>query len=329
MIHKMRIFLFLFFLQHFFSGNAEEKQFYLFSNEMKTEYPSFLYDFLERYLYQLDSLQNANPTQFVNRLGQDKVLFKKGGPQTAKKITPDNPVSIRMIENKYYEVVWLDKAEKEILHMVFPISFELILGTPKNKIETTLRQQLQAMPKTFTPEKQENLAVTEEENGIYIPKDNKYSEIKELNTKTYYLKTKTGKLTPIFDSKQLHFSTVNLFQGIIDQCNEYKLNIFQNLYDFQHEEYTITLGQWLNYCKDIHATIYMGLEEEREDGVKILLLVHSHDLGFHHMMSLIMPWKFVDKPNTVLKAKLNAYIPSHNIMTLYEENQSSRSNKKQ
>ena len=77
MIYKMRIFLLLFFLQSFLYGKAEEKHFRLFSDEMKTAYPSVVYDFLEHYLYKLDSLQTANPLA-MNHLKQDKVIFKKG-----------------------------------------------------------------------------------------------------------------------------------------------------------------------------------------------------------------------------------------------------------
>ena len=78
----------------------------------------------------------------------------------------------------------------------------------------------------------------------------------------------------------------------------------------------------------MHATVYLGVEEEREDGIKVLLLVHSHDLGFHHMLSIVLPWNLVEKPNAVLKAKLNAYIPTHNIMSIYQERLQPLLNKK-
>lgn len=318
MKHKMRIFILLSFLQSFLIGRAEEKRFHLFSDEIKTVYPSVVYDFLERYLYKLDSLQSANPL-FLDYLKQDKVIFKKGTPQTARKITPETPFSIRQTDNKFYEAIWCDSKQREVLHMVFPVSFELILGTTKNKIEKTIKKQLLSMPLKFSPDTLEYPEVVEYDKGIFIPANSTFSEIKELNTNTYYTKTKKGALKPIYDSRYLDYSATNLLQGIISKCEDYKLNIYQNLYDFQHEEFTVTLAQWLNYCKEMHATVYIGIEEEREDGIKILLLIHSHDLGFRHMMSLILPWKFVEKTNTVLKGKLNAFIPTHNIMTIYQE----------
>lgn len=327
MIYKMRIFLLLFFLQSFLYGKAEEKHFRLFSDEMKTAYPSVVYDFLEHYLYKLDSLQTANPLA-MNHLKQDKVIFKKGSPKTARKITPSHSFSLRIIDDKFYEAVWSDSTQKEILHMVFPVSFELILGMPKNKVERKMKQDLLATPKTFIADTVFQLEVKEYQSGVFIPTNTSYSEIKELNTNTYFSKNKNSKLFPIYDSKHLAYSSANLLQGIISNCNEYKLNIYQNLYDFQHEEYTITLSQWLNYCKAMHATVYLGVEEEREDGIKVLLLVHSHDLGFHHMLSIVLPWNLVEKPKAVLKAKLNAYIPTHNIMSIYQERLQPLLNKK-
>lgn len=327
MTYKMRIFLMLFFLQSFLPGKAEEKHFHLFSDEMKTAYPSVVYDFLERYLYKLDSLQNANPL-FLDHLKQDKVIFKKGSPKTARKITPETPFSIRQTDNKFYEAIWCDATQKEILHMVFPMNFELILGMPKNKIEKTIKEQLLSMPTVFTADTLDNPEVIEFEKGIFIPANSTFSEIKEMNTNIYYTRESDGKLKPVFDSSHLDYSAANLLQGIISNCNEYKLNIYQNLYDFKHEEYTVSLAQWLNYCKSMHAILYIGVEEERKDGIKILLLIHSQDLGFRHMMSLILPWKFVDKSNSVLKAKLNAFIPTHNIMTIYQEKLKPRSKNK-
>lgn len=318
MIHSIRIFILLSLLQLSSTGKAEEGRFHLFSDETKTAYPSVIYDFLERYLYNLDSLQNANPIM-LRHFSNDKVVFIKGDASVAKNISPQNPFSVKLVEDKFYEAKWSDLSQKEILHIVFPVNYELILGMSKNKIEKMMKSKLLSMPESFVADENFNFDFVEHEKDIYIPENFRFLDIKDLNTNIYFSKTPNNKFQPIYNSENLAYSAINLLQGIISNCNDYRMSIYQNMYDFKYEEYTIKLSQWLNYCKDINATIYAGIEEEREDGVKLLLLVQSHDLGFRHMLSVVVPWNFVDKPNTALKVKLHAFIPIHNVTTIYYE----------
>ena len=53
---------------------SQAQRFSLFSMDMKTEYPSVVYDFLERYLYELDSLQRKG-IAIHQRIADDKVFF--------------------------------------------------------------------------------------------------------------------------------------------------------------------------------------------------------------------------------------------------------------
>lgn len=66
-------------------------------------------------------------------------------------------------------------------------------------------------------------------------------------------------------------------------------------------------------------TTYVAVEEERKDGLKLLLIAQCRDLGFNHMLSIIVPWNFVDNRKSVLKAQLNAYIPTNNVKDLYQQ----------
>lgn len=319
MVHSMRILIFMSFLQLCLSGKAGDGRFHLFSDETKTAYPSAVYDFLERYLYEIDSLQTANPVIF-ERLNSDKVIFKKGNAGVARDISPDTPCTVRLVGDKFYESIWYDFSGNEVLHIVFPVNYELILGMSKNKIEKTMKSRLLSMPKSFVVDKSGNLNLVEYENGVFVPANSSFLDIESLNTNVYYSKTDgVDEERPIFDSLRLAYSAANLLQGFISDCGSYRLNIYQNLYDFKHEEYTISLSQWLNYCREMHAVVYAGVEEEREDGIKMLLLVHSRDLGFRHMLSVILPWNFVDKPNATLKARLYAFIPIHNVTAIYHE----------
>ena len=56
--------------------DMDAQSFRLFSPEVKTDYPSVVYDFLERYLFELDSLERKG-IQTRQKIDDDKVIFIK------------------------------------------------------------------------------------------------------------------------------------------------------------------------------------------------------------------------------------------------------------
>ena len=316
---RNRTIMAVFFLLSFLLGKAEGGRFHLFSEEVKTAYPSAIYDFLETYLYRLDSLHlNGNMSHPSMML--DKVLFLKGESSVARNITPQTSFSITKMEDKMFNAVWKDSTGVTILDMVFPASYELILGAPKNKIERTMEKQLKAMPLSFVPDSLKNPEVKMLADSVFQSQPVTIYEIASINDATYYYSCPDSvTLQPVFDSEQKWYSSANLMQGLITDIDDYQLYIEQSAYEFDVLKYTISLSQWLNYCREMRASVYIGLEEEREDGLMILLLAQSNDLGFKHMLSMILPWNFVEKRDAILKARLYAYIPTHNVKTYYQE----------
>ena len=54
--------------------------------------------------------------------------------------------------------------------------------------------------------------------------------------------------------------------------------------------------------------------------MKVLIVAESVQLGYNHILSAIVPVKkggIADKE--VIAVKLNAFIPTHNVATLYQE----------
>lgn len=315
---RNRTIIAVFFLLSFFFGKAEEGRFRFFSEEVKTAYPSAVYDFLETYLFRLDSLHRKGVLEHPSMM-REKVLFLQGESSVARNITTKTSFTLTRMEDNMFNAVWKDSTGATLLDMVFPASYELILGAPKNKIERTMEKQLKAMPLSFTPDSLVDMEVKMLADSVFQSQPVTIYEIESISDATYYSRLDSTMLQPIFDSNQKWYSSVNLIQGLIADIDDYQLYIEQSVYEFDTLKYTISLSQWLNYCRDMRASVYIGLEEEREDGLMILLLAQSNDLGFKHMLSMILPWNFVEKRNAILKAKLYAYIPTHNVKTYYQE----------
>ena len=299
---------------------SQAQRFALFAPEVKSDCPSVVYDFMERYLFEIDSLQGKG-INVDQRLQDDKVVFVNGLAASARTITPDMAFVVRKTDDKYYEVAWSDSQGKVVLDVVFPMQYELLLGKPKIDIEKEFRETL-IESSAYTPLACTADIMTYAEDSCLssIPAHHYYVE--SLNNATYYKSVQDSvgmHYVPVFcDSDKWH-SAANLFQGHIDSIAGYTLYIEQNLYGFKKVQYKVTLQQWLAYCQSMKLNVYFAIEEEREDGLKALLVAQCQDLGFNHMMSVIIPNDFVTNRETVFKASLNAYIPTQNVKDLYQK----------
>ena len=289
----------------------------LFADEYKQKYPSVVYDFLERYLYEIDSLVKKGES-VSQRLKDDKVVFFEGDPSIASSLSPLTAFSIMATDDKYSQVIGTDSSDSVILNMAFPMQYELLLGKPKVQIEKEMKEYLKNF-RDYVP-----LSVDAEElkmnaDSIWVTMTTNHYYIESLNTSRYYKRMDTAGYVPIFDSSDRWHSAANLFHGVIDSVDGYRLYVEQNLYGYKKTHYTLPLSQWLAYCQAMKFDVYFAVEEEREDGLKALLITHSRDLNFNHVLSIIIPENFVCKSNTVFKVVLNAYIPTHNVKDLYQQ----------
>lgn len=297
---------------------------HLFTDSSRMKISPIVCNFLERYLYQASKSKRGY--DFYQRMADDKVLLRDGSFDNIPKLSSNVLFEINRFEDKGYEVSWKDLRGKILLSLQFPIKSELLLGMPKAEIEKTMKGQLQSYSDTtslWTPDS----VLSPVEGGYLCSTVSDYYYVKSLNTETYYRKSHDENLEPVYSSEQKAYSSANLFHGLIKVTSKYKIHIDQNLYGFKKDSYVIPLNQWLNYCLVNKLKIYFGIEEERADGMKALIIAKDNDLGFCHMMTVILPVNFVDKHDTVLRAVLNAYIPLDNVKDLYQEH-SKKQNKK-
>ena len=301
----------------FVSMQGIAQRFNLFAPEIKTEYPSVVYDFLERYLYEIDSLQtNGGPVDL--RLRDDKVLFLTGNASTARHITPDMPFSVASTAAKFYEVSWVDSLGTCVLDVAFPMQYELILGKSKVELEQVFKEVL-SEPRNYTPLLKDKDRLLLQTDSCLMTQPICHYYVESLNTATYYRRDANDSLYVVFSPNDKWHSAANLFQGCVDSISDYILYVEQNLYGFKKKQYTIPLSLWLAYCQAMKFQVYFAIEEEREDGLKALLIAQSTDLGFNHMFSLIIPDDFVEHRNSVVKGSLHAYIPTQNVKDLYKQ----------
>lgn len=282
----------------------------LFSPEMHdaASYPhQVVMDFLERYLGK--ELPTLKQTTLEHKMADDKVYFRKGKPQDLYHVNDTMPFSITLID-KYYEVKW-----EPVVTVVFPAQYDLLLGMEKDEAQDRLKETILAAPDSSVNRNVPS-DMTLIEDSIWVSKA-EFFELESLNDAIYYNKVRED-YQPVFDSNHLEYSAANLFQGLIAE-DDYRMYVEQSVYGMKTINYSLSLHKWLNYCTLVGMKVYFAVEEEREDGLLAIVIAQSRELGFNHLLSVVIPDKFVDDKNAVLKVRFSPYIPTHNVKDLYKK----------
>ncbi len=291
---------------------SSAQQLKLFSDDIRgvaSPQQVLVMNFMERYF---SSLLKKNQTDMLTQMADDKVFFRKGKPADLRKVSVDMPVTISLVD-KYYVVNWTNE-EESFVTIVFPAQFDLIFGLRQDEAQEQLKDvinNVQHRAKITTPPNH-----VKKEGGIYVSRDSHF-ELESLNDAKYYHLT-GNEYTPIFSSAFKEYSAANLFQGLIPS-DGYRIYVEQTVYGMKKSTYTITLSQWLDYCAWLGLKVYFAVEEEHEDGLLAIVLVHSEDFNFNHLLSVVIPDSFTTNRQAVFKARLTSYIPTHNLKDLYQK----------
>ena len=277
--------------------------------EVASKPQTVVMDFLERYF---STLNNTKGTDVGRKMADDKVYFRKGIP--ANLLMGCDTLSFSLtLHDRYYEAIW-NKDDTPFINIIFPAQYDLLLGQQKDEATKRLREVILASPPRI-----DSIIPPSE---VMILNDTVYQSrgdsliIASLSNTIYYTKV-DDKYLPVFDKDNLAHSASNLFLGQIPEA-DYNMYIEQSVYEMTTINYSITMSQWLNYCSEWKLNTFFAVEEEREDGILALIICQSKELGFHHLLSVVIPDKFVGNNKAVLKVRMTPYIPTHNVKNLYK-----------
>lgn len=282
----------------------------VFAYDMSDVIPQEIEAFIKRYFLELICWDETTMQQ---KMYDDKVVFSKGAPHDILRLDTSCDFNLGLRDYREYTATW-SKDGRSILSFSFPIECELILGMPQSEVELLLQEDLTSAgaPQAINEGRVEQL-----EGGIYrtIPVENYY--MKTLVNSRYYYKTSSEELRPVFSSNYLMESAANLFQMAMER--DYHISVRQSVYGFKKREYQISTSQWVAYCQEQNLITYFAVEKEDTDSIQALIIAESRDLAYNHMLSVVIPKSFTRNKSVVFKAKLNAYIPTHNVSDLYQQ----------
>ena len=297
----------------------------LFSDEvrMQSDKPmNMVMDFLERYFVELKTVKG---TTIVDKMADDKVFFRKGRLSDYYNLCDTVPFTVNRVD-KHYEVSWYNGIEPFIT-VVFPAQYDLIMGQTQKEIQQAFRSVICSAKPTNDVSDISFNGIEPLNDTIWIAKQEKFV-LESLNDATYYIKggEDTDGFEPLFDSRYMDYSAANLFHGIVDSVDR-RMYVEQSVYGMTTVNYTISLCQWLDYCREQKLKVFFAVEEEREDGLLVMVIASSSELCYNHLLSVVLPNDFVTNQNVVLKARLTPYIPTHNVKDLYQKETQKRKKK--
>lgn len=288
---------------------------HLFKEEVKaeSEYP-YVYVFLERYFGQLESSSDFNQVSRI--LKDDKVVFLIGSPLDIDQLSDVLPFRLERVGDSYYIATWKDSTGKDLISVSFPIGYELLLGVTKNELEQCLEEMISSAVCSF-----DSLQVIDPSDlqllqpKLYQTTPTRHFYLEKLTDVRFCTTREDGNYVFVWDAAYKEQSLSNLFKE--DVCKDVSMHVTQSVYGFKTKSYTIPLSKWIDYVKLSNLRVYSAIEEETDSGFRIFVLCECFELGYNHVLSVIVPKSIFENP-TEIAVNIHAFIPTHNVKDLYQ-----------
>ena len=272
----------------------------------------FAMEFVDRYF--VDLLLQKDVT-IERKMMDDKVYFRQGALHDLRQITDTVPFTLDL-HDRYYEVKWLRQGQPFVC-LVFPAEYSLLLGMNQEQAQQSLRDYILAAKATQATPSPSGPWRLLQGNIFRLQTDTLL--LASLTNATYYY----NKKRPVFDADHPALSAANLFAGLLPE-HDFTLQVEQSVYGLRTMQYELSLSQWLSYCREWGLKLFFAVERQDAEGILALIVAHSRELGFNHLLSVSIPTDFTTSSHTVLKTRLTPYIPMHNVKDLFKQESSKR-----
>lgn len=299
------------FVISFVSVVAQTKNLHVFPDSIKKQFPVEVYDFIERYIAECLSWNDAY-YPLSRRLSDDKVYFYDGDITSLHTLPETYQFTLTRYDDKNYEAIWTSDAV--ILRMVFPVQYELLLGKGKKELEQELEDAIINARDIGSVCEQELEPMTDSLIYFSVPIQN--YQVPELTNTSYYT-LQDGDFCVILDTAYNEYSLRN----ILLVPSEYNpiIKVEQRMYGLERKVYTITMGQWLAYCYQENMSLFVAIKDKSIDSYEVVLVAENKDLAYNHLLTISVPRNFLTNNYSVWTSQLRGYIPTHNVKNMYKQ----------
>ncbi len=282
-------------------GEVEHIGMKLFSDAMRQKSPSPTYDFIERFLLEVNMAKGEERDRL---LMQNFITFNIGSPVTALSLDTLMDYEEEKLPNTRYRSTW-KKNGKEVLQMMYAMNWQMLSGCSIDELEKNFEKRIlrHNMQKTDTlplrgtyvisPLIKNDLYVSEK--GMKAPSGRKY----------------------VFNIENLSRSAANML--LVEELPiNVELKMAINRYDFITDTLTVPLHKYMNFCMtEEGCKPYFGLKSIKNNEIKGVLFFVNSNGGFMHMLSVTLHTDVIKKARGTIRAKLLPYIPLYNVKKEY------------
>ena len=280
----------------------------LFPQQIRNLKPSPVYDFLERYLLELNIAKDEERERL---LMQYSVTFATGTPATALTIDTTFTYTEHELEYHRYMASW-EQNGKAVLQIIFPKNWQLLSGCAIPELEDNMEKKLQrhiVLPLPPLPVEGKWMVTPLLNNKLYVSsstplkKGRKNGEEKARNY--------------VFSGKEIAHSVANLMLAD-DMNHSVQLHLLVNRHNFVTDTMTVSLITFLNFCRSVEGcTPFFGIKQRKEHHTEGLLVLANKQAGFVHTLAVDIDDAILTEGKGSVTGKLMPYIPIYNIKKEY------------
>lgn len=293
---------------------------YLFDRKIIATQTTPIYSFIERYF--LEILLTPTHQEILNKLKSERVRIhsdihsmiavKEGLLNIIADFSSNQSIQIICHNNRY--IVSVMKDQKNLLKMSFPVRYELIGGYTKMEAESSFYPRLlqHKSDSILLPTEAEMFAY---QDSLYYINDDFYLTEDFIST-SFYEKNE-GRITPVFSEDMLMESVYNLFNAPCDRNIEAELT--QSMYGGRKLSYNLPLAKLVNFLQQENCSLYTAIRKVSKSTIEGVVMAINSDMGYQHMFLFSFPRELFHQPDEhEIKMKMYAYIPIHNVSSLFE-----------
>lgn len=281
---------------------------YKLFDETEGSYDSMIpfFNFIERYFLELDlQIDGRTPEE---RIHLDKVRCVSGNIAMCHKVTAQTTFSVRHIGRREYEIRWV--LEKDTLGLVVPADCQLIIGANAIELEHIFERDVsRIVPVPLVYDwNNEKLASSEKEELVLNAGNYLSDEIRS----DLYLQQKKEKLELLLDVRKPVESIKNI---LLTGCfvRDIPLALTINRYGYKKTELSITLQQFVEYCRMEGCSMYVGIKTHTEERITATVFALNDELGYNHVLAVAFPIGILSGKQSAVLGTSYVYIPLQNV----------------
>lgn len=301
------------------NGKVTHIGYVLFSNGQRKVLNSPVYNFLERYVLEVDlPLERKRSTS--QQLAEDDINFSTGDLASLSKLIGDTTLNLAIenLNEKRYKVGWYKK-DKLFCSIDFPIGYDLLRGTEIVENERRIAEDIQCASLLSVKPlsvKREQLLSTWQPNYFILPGESYYTD--QLNTNRYYEKLNDGQFQLIFSRKYPQESLANILTTL-ELKNNFQVRVRLKKYDFKEDNFKVSLTQFISFFLREGCVPYFGIISYKDTTLVCQLVMRKPDEGYCHVMKVTFDVEQLLDKKGEIAVRLNSFIPTSKIKNLFEE----------